>query len=296
MGKTELIESCEGLPLEVITADAMQAYCLMNIGTAKPSEELRRKIPHHLLDIRYPNEQFTVGDFVTLSNQLAGEISSRGKLPVLVGGSGFYVWNFLHGLPKTPRVRDEIRVRVKEMMESRPWEQIWQKLQTIDPVSARRISPRDGYRIARAMEIYLESGMPLSSFPIPDTPRNDVVVIGLHREKEQLRARITQRCEKMFREGLPEEVDLLMSRGYRSTDPGIRAIGYREFWQEYGEYHAEHGRLPENLSVVRTQIAANSRAYVKRQYTYFSKLSMVKWYDAEKTERIQEALQEHVDI
>jgi tRNA dimethylallyltransferase len=263
----------------------MQVYRGMDIGTAKPGLEERRRLPHHLIDIRNPGEQFTAGDFVRLAGEACFDIAGRGKIPVVSGGTGFYLKNFILGLPGAPPADGEIRAGLKTELRRRGAAALMEELRAADPVSAGRIHLNDEYRLIRALEVFRLSGRPLSSYPVSGGARNGVsrplyrfLIIGLERPREELYRRINERCASMFRAGLAEEAAGLWKKGYTPKDPGLRAIGYREFFLE-----DESGawRFSGDFAAVEALAAQNSRRYAKRQTTYFASLPGVRWIAAE---------------
>jgi tRNA dimethylallyltransferase len=302
-GKTALLERVFAeykKPVEIISADSMQVYRGMDIGTAKPSLKERAKIPHHLIDIRDPGEQFNAGEFVRLAEEACMEAAGRGALPVVSGGTGFYLKNLVQGLSDAPPSDKELRSRLKEELELNGAGVLMEELAKADPVSAGRIHINDEYRLLRALEVYRLTGRPLSSFNSPWTltreSREDLtpghegakfILIGLRRSREELYRRINERVAAMFRAGLAEEVRRLYEAGYTPADPGLRAIGYREFFVEEiasiaGESEGESKsswRVSQDLAGVEALIAQNSRRYAKRQITFFSSLPDVKWID-----------------
>lgn len=302
-GKTgillELFGSCSGLQAEVVSADSMQVYRGMDIGTAKPSAEERRLLPHHLIDIRDPSQQFNAGDFVRLADEACMEIASRGKLSVVSGGTGFYLKNFILGLSEAPPSNEEIRADLKRELREKGALSLMKELAEADPVSAERIHLNDEYRLLRALEVFRTCGKPLSSFEVPSAQTQGkrpfrFIVIGLSRPREELYRRINLRCADMFRKGLPAEVHSLCEKGYTPDDPGLRAIGYKEFFvEDDGE---KSRRLSRDMDGVQALIAQNSRRYAKRQITFFANLPDVKWIepapdDTETAKRISDTLE-----
>ncbi len=266
VGKTEALEDLAGRPIEVISADSMQIYRGMDIGTAKPEPALRDRIPHHLIDIRSPDEQYDVGAFVADANRAIGEILARKRLPIVAGGTGFYFRHLLFGLPETPPSDDQIRERVRRKGLRLGLEAMYAELERIDPKSAERINPRDHYRIYRALEVYEQTGRPLSSFETEGTARKDVDVTlrALRRDRAELRERIARRVESMFRAGLRGEVERLVRDGYGPGDRGMRAIGYREFFDASGAL-----RPATEDPLIANEITVATRRYAKRQETFF---------------------------
>jgi len=296
-GKTgillKLFNSQSNLQAEVISADSMQVYRGMNIGTAKPSADERAKLPHHLIDIRDPSEQFNAGDFVRLADEACAEIASRGKLPVVSGGTGFYLKNFILGLSEAPPGDKIIREQLKRELSEKGAASLMEELASCDNVSANRIHINDEYRLLRALEVYRFCGKPLSSFEVntdKNRPKFNFLIIGLSRPREELYRRINLRCADMFKQGLAAEVSSLFKSGYTPEDPGLRAIGYREFFVEAaqdGDFSADKQgkwRLSEDIEGVQTLVAQNSRRYAKRQITFFSGIPNVNWIEPGRSE------------
>ncbi|MDR2397426.1 MAG: tRNA (adenosine(37)-N6)-dimethylallyltransferase MiaA [Spirochaetaceae bacterium] len=297
-GKTAILEALWAATgasgeVEVVSADSMQVYRGMDIGTAKPSAALQAALPHHLIDIRYPNERFTVGAFVHLADACCLDIVRRGKLPIVSGGTGFYLKHFILGLPEAPPSDENIRRELREELRRRGKAALWEALAAGDRESAARIHPNDEYRLLRALEVLRSSGRPLSDFAVTQAdlgrPRYQFLILGLERDREDLYRRIDERCAQMFRSGLPEEVRRLVEAGYSPKDPGLRAIGYREFFVE-----PEPGvfRLSQDLRGVETLVARNSRRYAKRQCSYGASIPGLTWVSAsaDSLPRIQEHL------
>jgi len=258
---------------EIISADSMQVYRGMDIGTAKPTPSFIEHLPHHLIDIRDPSEQFCAGDFVRLADTACKDIYSRGKLPVILGGTAFYVKNFLYGLPVTPESDPEVRRLYTERMKHEGAAVLFRELQTVDPESAGRININDEYRIIRALEVYSASGRPLSSYNLSETRREGYrfLVIALDRSREVLYERINRRVEEMFADGLRGEVESLVAKGYKAFDPGMQAIGYREFFSSESD----------NMADVPAQIQLDSRKYAKRQETFIRSIPDIYHFDAD---------------
>ncbi len=290
VGKTDIIKELFDTSFELISADALQVYRGMDIGTAKPSRKERERIPHHLIDIREPDEGFDLGSFVRTAEERAQEIISRRRIPVVSGGSAFYLIHFLRGLPHSPPSDTCIREELRQRLRKEGPEALYEELTLVDPVSANRIHVNDVYRILRAMEVYRLTGYPLSGFDVPSEPRDSwrFLVIGLHRDREELYERIEARVEKMFCEGLVEELRGLLRRGCREEDPGMRGIGYREFFRmrRTGELVFEE---------VKEEIARSSRRYAKRQLTFFRKLKEAEFFHPDEREKLGKRLKSFID-
>lgn len=282
-GKTEVLEKLWAdsgtLPpaVEIISADSMQIYRGMDIGTAKPPPELLRRLPHHLIDIRSPQEPFCAGDFVREADLCCQDIRRRGRIPVLCGGTGFYLRNFLLGLPDTPQPGPETRRRLQERLEREGADALFRELAQVDPARAAQLHPRDVYRVLRALEIYQDSGAVQSAFSLPSAPRSGYrfLTLSLDRPRDDLYRRIEARCAGMFRQGLEEEVSGLIRAGCRAGDPGMRAIGYREFFSVPGAAEKLAAGKPlsaEERALVQEAVVRDSKRYAKRQETYMKAL------------------------
>lgn len=271
VGKTDFLLHFEHIA-EIINSDSLQVYRHMSIGTAKPDNSVTSRIPHHLIDCINPDDEFSAGDFVREADKLCQEINGRGKLPIISGGTGFFLKNFIYGLPSAPASSDEIRSQLQKRLEKEGLEAMREELHTKDPESWKRIKPLDSYRILRALEVFYSSGSPLSDFKLPESARSGYrfLLIGLIRDRAELYERINERVESMFKAGLPEEYKKLRAMGYSPNCPGLSAIGYREF-----SIMEELGSL--TLNDVKELIKQNSRNYAKRQITFFKALPDVHW-------------------
>jgi len=269
-GKTKLsIELAQKLNGEIISADSMQVYRGMDIGTAKPSLEERQGIPHHLIDIRDPDESWTVSDFIRETQALTTKICNRGKVPIIAGGTGLYLWALIEGFsfPITPADK-ELRMRLeKELLST-----LYSRLSTIDPVAAKKIHPNDKKRIIRALEVYELTGKPISEL---QEPRRLVAgsyqLIGLTLPREELYSRINQRVESMIEKGLIEEVKGLREKGYGKNPPSMQALGYKEVI-DYLE-----GKWTKEEMI--DELKKRTRNFARRQMTWFRRFQNVKWFD-----------------
>ena len=246
------------LNAEVISADSQAVYKSMDIGTAKPEPELQKILPHHLINILNPDQQYNVSDFLDQADKLCHDIYSRGKIPVICGGTGFYIRSFLYGIPKTPESDETVRNQLKERIQNEGNAVLYEELKKIDPQSAKKIHPNDSYRICRALEVYYLSGKTRSDFAITPTlrPQYDFTFIVLDPPREVLYERINQRVDQMIQQGLEQEVKSLLEQGYTKDSPAMKAIGYQE-WFQY-----------QNKEEVINQIKHHTRKYAKKQYTY----------------------------
>ncbi len=294
VGKSETLEALAvgagpGLRFEVINADSMQAYRHMDVGTAKPSQSLLQKVPHHLVSFMEPTVQYNAGTFVKSAEALIAEIEGRGGVPVVSGGTAFYIRSFLCGLPESPPGSLESRERLKKREKEEGAESLYRELSRVDPEAAGRIQPNDRYRIMRALEIMETSGRSQFSFRWPRELRVDYrfLIIGLERPREELYARIDSRVEEMFHRGLAEEVKRLIAMGFGPEDPGMQAIGYREILLM--------ARGCAVLADVKEEIQRNSRRYAKRQLTFFRMVPGVRWMNPGARDEILGLIREFMD-
>lgn len=281
VGKTALTECLFSKGFEIVNADSVQVYRGLDIGSAKPSLSLQRLIPHHLIDIRDPWEDYTVGDFVSDADDAISSISSRGNTALVTGGTAYYFKHLLYGAPKTPKADIAVRSSVEKEIEAKGREWAWEYLSEIDPLSSKRINRNDVYRVSRALEVYLSTGRPLSSFELSQEERDDIdfIVIGLRRDRRELEERIRARVDIMFEEGLYDEMKRLMRMGALPSWPAMEGIGYREFFDAIacGEC---------NISTIKEDIIRSSVRYAKRQMTFFSSFSSAHFFHPDDTEGI----------
>lgn len=275
-------------PFEVISADSRQVYRHMPIGTALPTAEEQAAVPHHLIDMLDPRETFGVGTFVSRCHELVEEIRQRHRIPVIAGGTGFYLRGYLCGLPSTPPADAAVRQELTMRLRSEGSAVLHEELQQVDRESAAVIAPGDSQRIVRALEIFLTTGKPRSAFRQPDTLQSMVPgeVVGLFTDKATLWQRLEARARDMMNRGLREEVAELLRRGYTPEDPGLQTIGYREFFPLI----AQGGSPLHAGDEVTTAISINSRRYAKRQNTFFKKLPQVQWIDRDDSSALVAAL------
>lgn len=258
-GKTELaLRLAESIPLEVISADAMQVYRGMDVGTAKLSRKERRRVPHHLIDIVDPTEAFSVADFVRLAEEAIRGVLARGRVPLVLGGTGFYLRGLSQGLPAVPPVDEVIQAGLWQQFEERGLEPLERELRAASPEDAERAqhNPR---RVIRALEILRRTGRAPSAFPRPK-PAFTFDKLVLIPSMEALEPRIEARVEQMFTEGLVAEVRRLVER-YPERLTATQAISYKEVVA-----HLE-GRI--TLIEAKEAVALATRQYARRQRTWF---------------------------
>jgi tRNA dimethylallyltransferase len=263
----------------------MQVYRGMDIGTAKPPRSVRERIPHHLVDIVEPCEQYNAGRFVKEAEELAAAILGRGRVPVVSGGTAFYLTSLLYGLPDAPPVDPVTRRNLRGRWEREGQAAMHALLSERDPDAAARIQPNDRYRTLRALEVHESTGRSLFSFRWPRTVRRDMafLLLGLVRPRADLYARIERRVAEMFAAGLLDEVEALLAGGCAPADPGLRGIGYRQILAMRDGC--------ETLPLVQERIAADTRRYAKRQLTFFRAVPGVTWIDAGETGGVVERME-----
>ncbi len=277
-GKSDLaLELAEQMGGEIITADSMQVYKGMNIGTAKPSKEDLERVPHHLVDIRSVKEIFNVVDFYYEARHKILEIIGREKVPIVVGGSGFYLHSLIYGPPSGPPSVPELRKALENEFDEKGAQSLYEKLSQLDLEYARTITKNDKQKIVRALEIIQLTGKKVSklSWKQRKRPQNyDFRCWFLHRPKDKLYHRIEKRCDKMIRDGLIDEVKYLIGEGIKENPSASQAIGYRQTLD-----FLETPQSNEDFKQYETLFKQASRNYAKRQLTWFRKERDYKWFD-----------------
>lgn len=293
VGKTDFsISISKKLKAEIISADSMQIYKFMNIGTAKPSIEQLNIVKHHLIDIIEPDKPFNVKDYVLLAEKTVAEIYSRNKFPIIVGGTGLYFKGLLNGIFDAPIRNDELRRAILKEIEEIGLENVYKNLAKVDPVAANRIHPNDKKRIIRALEIYKLTGKPISILQIEqatkfNTPYN-YIFIGVTDERDKIYNRIEERCDKMLNSGFVQEVIELRGRGYHSNLQSMKAIGYNHI-NKYLD------KLIDYDEMVRT-FKRDSRRYAKRQWTLFNSIKEVNWIKINWNDNIFEQIPKKINL
>lgn len=288
VGKTDLLCSLFVSDYEVINADSVQVYRKLDIGSAKASMEMRKTIEHHLIDILDPWENWNVATFIENADKACTAIREKGKIPVLSGGTAYYFKHFLYGLSQAPKSDPQIREEVSSYIQNVGNIEAHEYLCSVDPVSGSKINVNDVYRISRALEVYKTCNRPLSDFAIPDKIRNnmDVLVIGLKRDKEDLKSRISKRVDIMFEMGLIDEIKMLIEMGANSSWQSMQAIGYSEFINALKDKDFSSLDIDE----IKNQIVMNSIHYAKRQMTFFNSFADVNWVHPEDIQSIKKLL------
>lgn len=271
-GKTRMgVRICQAFDGEVVSADSMQIYQGVRIGTACPTEEEREGIPHHLMDFVPLHESFSVARWCELAKQTIDEILSRGKLPVIVGGTGLYITSLMDNVRFAPSAEDpELRETLRQRAEREGAESLLKELGSFDPESAARLHPNNVGRIIRAIELYRVSGITMTEQMRQSrqekSPYQFVAAALSYRDREKLYDRINRRVDGMLREGLLEEARLVLRE---SGHTASQAIGYKEF--------APYFAGEQSLEAACEQLKQNTRRYAKRQLTWFRRDERFRW-------------------
>jgi tRNA dimethylallyltransferase len=274
---------------EIVNCDSVQLYRHMDIGTAKTPPDQRRGIPHHLIDILNPDEHYTAGDYARSARDAIQQIAARGRIPVIAGGTGFYLKALLHGLSESP-TRD---AALRERLARRTPESLHRLLRRFDREAASRIHPNDAKKMIRAIEVCVAAKQPMTELFRSNVSRPlenfRVFKIGINPAREALAVRIAERTEKMFEKGLVEEVRAILALGYARDAKALQSIGYREAL-DYMD-----GRITLVEAIELTTIA--TRQYAKRQRTWFRRESGVIWLDGFGTEdNVQRTAVHHFSV
>ncbi|WP_433749987.1 tRNA (adenosine(37)-N6)-dimethylallyltransferase MiaA [Falsibacillus pallidus] len=274
VGKTSLsIELAKEFGCEIISGDSMQVYRGMDIGTAKIRNQEMKGIPHHLLDIKDPSEHFSAAEFQQIVRKKIDEIHSRGKMPMIVGGTGLYIQAVLYDYQFTEAPGDEsFRRKLEQRAQKEGSNGLYEDLKGIDPHSAKNIHPNNVRRVIRALEIFHCTGKTMSEYQESQDSEMlyDTALVGLTMDRDLLYQRINHRVDLMVHEGLLEEVKGLHQINLRDVQ-SIQAIGYKEIY-EYLDGKSSLDDALENLK-------QNSRRYAKRQLTWFRNKMDVQWFD-----------------
>ena len=273
IGKTELsLDLAKKYGGEIISSDSMQIYKKLNIGTAKIDLD-KTSIPHHMIDIIDPSDNFTVADFKNEAKKIITDINNRGGLPFLVGGTGLYINSLVYNLDFTETEPDyEYRDELREILEEEGSEFLYEKLQDQDRDMAEKIHKNNGQRIIRALEI-LKSGNKKGDNFRQENKDYNLIYIGLNMDRAKLYEKINQRVDKMIDLGLVDEVKNLLDEGLDKNSQSLKAIGYKEVIA----YLDDEMNFDEMVDLIKK----NSRHYAKRQLTWFRRDDRIKWFDRE---------------
>ena len=269
------------ISLEIISIDSALVYRGMDIGTAKPSAQERQQVAHHLIDIREPTQTYNAADFVNDAEQLIADIQSRGKLPLLVGGTMLYLKALQDGIDDLPKTDSAIRETIETRAKANGWPAMHEELRKIDPASASRLAPNDAQRISRALEVWHISGKSLTAWFEEGAQkrldahqsfasRNKLDVISLEpNDRSWLHQRIEQRFDAMLAAGFLEEMQTLRERGDLNPDlPSMRCVGYRQAWEQLDAMQLQANSSQEMLARLKETAVAATRQLAKRQLTW----------------------------
>ena len=276
IGKTDLaISLTKKIDAEIISADSMQIYKFMDIGTAKPSKEEQKEAKHHLIDFKMPNEKFSAGEFAKAAEKIIEDLKGKGKNALIVGGTGFYVDALVNGIDSIERVDEKVKLFFDDFCEEMGSYELFKWLEIIDEEWAERIHPNDSQRIKRALSVYVSLKKPLSSFfKSKDDNRTDFFIFVLTSSREFLKKRIRKRTALMVENGLVEETKRLIDMGFSDCD-ALKSIGYKE------TVDFLEGRIKTKDELVEA-IVKSTLDYAKRQLTFFrSRFKNARWINVE---------------
>ena len=272
-GKSALaLEVAKHIPAEIISADSRQVYKHLDIGTAKPTEEVLKSTPHHFIDIHEPNEKFNAGDFQGQGRNIISQILDRKKLPIVCGGTGLYVQALIDGFFEQPEFTKKVRSTLEARLKNEGAEALYDELRNVDPKSAATMDATKFRRVIRALEVFYETGVPISQFHSNHTKDSlyNAVWIGLEWKREELYRRINSRVDKMIQEGFINEVRHLQSLGFDDRFQALQTVGYKEAYQ-YLRNEISYERMVELMK-------QNTRRFAKRQMTWFRKEKRIQWF------------------
>lgn len=273
VGKTSFsLALAEALNAEIISVDSLQVYRHLDIGTAKASVAEQERVPHHLIDVVNPDEEFNAADFRERAGEAISDIVARGKVPLLVGGTGLYLRLLVHGLFEAPPPSDELRASYREIAERDGEEVLYARLQDVDPALAERVNPNDFIRVTRGLEIFDQTGTPLSEHQRAhrfQAPNYNALKIAMIRPRPELYERINSRVERMMEEGLIEEYRELMKLGFGPDHKPMQSLGYRQV----GEHLLEGRDLDDAVHEIKQQ----TRRYAKQQISWFRSEPQTHW-------------------
>ncbi|WP_456454952.1 tRNA (adenosine(37)-N6)-dimethylallyltransferase MiaA [Thermovibrio sp.] len=264
-GKTDFsIKLAREIGGEIISADSMQVYKGLDVGTDKVSEEIREEIPHYLIDVVEPTQKFSVADFVKEADKAIKKIWEKGKYPIVVGGTGFYIRALLYGLPQTPPSREEIRRELSKVST----EELYKEVKRVSPEYAEKVGKKDRKRLIRALEVYRITGKPITAFKREQRkPRYPFLGYFLYRNRQELYRRIEERVESQVKRGLLNEAKKLLSYGKDLT--ALQALGYKEM---KGYLQGKMG-----LEEAKELLKRRTKEFAKRQFTWFKREKGFKW-------------------
>ncbi len=282
-GKSALaLEIAQRLPVEIISADSRQVYRMLDIGTAKPTSDELRGVPHHFINHRNPDQNFNAGDFQSEGRIVIEQILSRNKLPLIVGGTGLYVQAIVDGFFDLPDFSGDVRKKMEHRLIEEGKEALFKELQSVDPVSAQSMDSTKHRRVIRALEVFYETGTPISVLHRQHTRTvlYDARMFALRWSRSRLYERINERVDTMIASGFLEEVQKLLEMGYDDRLQSLQTVGYKEaFAYLRGEMSKE--RMIDLMK-------QNTRRFAKRQLTWFNRDKRIVWIDISDSKKLSE--------
>jgi len=274
-GKSDLaLRLAEERGGEIVSCDSLQVYRGLDIGSAKATAEERARVPHHLLDLRDPDEDFSAAEYAQLARAAVADITARGRLPIVAGGTGLYLRALLTGLFEGPSRDEALRARLEAIADRFGNARLHRALRRVDAEAAERIPPQDRLRIIRALEVFRVTGRPISDQQRESTdPLRGyrTHIVGLAPDREELRGRVVARTQEMFARGLLDEVRGLIARGYGPDLRPLQAIGYRQ------AVDVVEGRM--TIADAEAAVVMETMRYAKRQRTWFRHQAAVLWLE-----------------
>lgn len=272
---------------EIISCDSVQVYRGMDIGSGKVDSSVRKQIPHYMLDIVDPDYDFTAGDYIRHAEEAVKNITSRGKIPLFVGGTGLYVDAFIHGLADIPAINPVVRQKLLDCLEMHGLSALYSELNFVDPVFASKIHPNDQQRILRGLEVFRGTGKPLSVYYADQNKlKKNYCFVGLNPPREDLYSNINNRIAEMINSGFLEEVKSLRARGYSASLKSMRSLGYSQL-NDYLDN-------PVDFHETVKQIGLETRHYAKRQLTWFKKYKEIRWFEHKDIEKINDYIYQYL--
>ena len=276
VGKTGIaIQVAQAIGAEIISCDSMQVYRGMDIGTAKVTREEQAIVKHYLIDIVDVDSNYNVSEYQKAVQKIIAAVNERGKIPMLVGGTGLYYQSVVDNYQLFPiESVESVREKYNNEIMLKGINYVYEKLKAIDPVHAEKISSQDQKRIVRALEVYELTGKPFSLFQMKKENTYNLSAIGLYLERKILYERIEQRVDEMFELGFIEEVERLIKAGYNLNHKPMQALGYKQVFSYL------HGHMTQQKML--EDIKRETRHYAKRQYTWFNRDKKINWFDISK--------------
>jgi len=267
---------------EIIGADSIQIYRLMDIGSAKPTRIEQTVVPHHLIDVVNPDEPFDAALFAEKADHIINSMTSRGITPFIVGGTGLYIKALMHGLSRARPAAREVLKRLKNEAEKYGSDDLYRRLSECDPKTAEKIHPNDTFRITRALEIFEVTGKPISAFHDQhqfSEKKYQALKICIHTDRKKLYERINRRVDAMIEDGFLNEVKMLLKKGYSPDLKSMQSLGYHHMVEYiYGNISWEQAL---------DSMKRDTRRYAKRQLTWFKADPEMKWFTPDQTEQMQ---------